>query len=219
MDTKEKLEEIVKEELSSEEVSEKNQKGQNDLPQEDKISQENIVDEKTPENYEKKIQELDESVKQFKDSFLRERAAFINYRKRTAQENIQLEEIVVSKIMHSIFPALDAFEQLFAISLEGNIINNHHSVNKFIEGAKMIRKQFMDAFEKYGVTEYDPEGEPFNPQEMEALHVKESDDTKVSKVNTVYQKGYKLKDKLLRPARVAVIKPKEKEKKDVKSKE
>ena len=156
---------------------------------------------------EEEVNKLKQELENAKDDFLRERAEFINYRKRSSQEKIELDESITGRILTSFIPALDAFDQLFAIKLEADATNSSVALQKFIDGARLIQKQFMNGFTSFGVTEFEPINLPFDPNTMEALHVQESETVKETTVQSVYQKGYKIKEKVIRAARVAVVKP------------
>ncbi len=149
------------------------------------------------------LTKLTQQIDKFKEDLQRERAEFINYRKRVIQEKSDMEGLIMAKLMDTMLPALDAFEQLF-LSAKGD---GEKNIKSFIEGAGFIQKQLMDAFQKYGVEEFNPKGEDFDPGSMEALQSEESSEVSSDTVNEVYQKGYKMGGRLIRAARVSVIKP------------
>ena len=74
------------------------------------------------------------------------------------------------------------------------------------EGLQLTFQLFLDALQKHGVTRIDPQGEAFNPQEHEAMSTQEVADVAPNTVVVVFQKGYKLSDRVVRPARVIVSK-------------
>ena len=149
------------------------------------------------------LTKLTQQIDKFKEDLQRERAEFINYRKRVIQEKSEMEGSIIAKLIDTMLPALDAFEQLFS-SAKGD---GEKNIESFIEGAGFIQKQLIDAFQKYGVEEFNPEGEDFDPGSMEALQSQESREVSSDRVNEVYQKGYKIGGRLIRAARVSVIKP------------
>jgi len=144
-----------------------------------------------------------EEIAKLNDIILRERAEFVNYRKRINQENLQQEGRIAGKILQEMVPVFDAFDLLLVSEHEGE-----KSMEKFLEGSKLIRKQLWQVFENLGVETIDPDQLEFDPTTMEALSVSESEAVDREIVKQVYQKGYKYKDRILRPARVAVEKPK-----------
>ncbi len=162
-----------------------------------------------------KLDELTQQVNNFKNDLQRERAEFINYRKRVVQEKFEMEGSIMAKIVDTMLPALDAFDQLLSSFEE----NSEENLDNFLRGAELIQKQLIGAFQKYGVEEFNPKSDQFDPGSMEALHSQESDEVSTDMVSEVYQKGYKINGRLIRAARVSVLKPKkrtseEKEKKN-----
>ena len=75
-----------------------------------------------------------------------------------------------------------------------------------LEGGRATLRQLLTAMEKFGVTTISPEGEPFDPEQHEAMTMQESDTAEPNTVLTVVQRGYELNGRLLRPARVIVAK-------------
>ena len=191
---------------------------------EEDIKQEEIKNEKTEkqekasEDSEKKQDEgskegsnteaLSEEIEKLKDSLLRERAEFMNYKKRTAQERLSHEASIVGRFVQELMPALDSFDSMFQSAEQNGEKKEEQSTEKFIEGATLIHKQFLEVFNNFGVEEINPANEEFDPSKMEALSVQESDEVDKETVKQVFQKGYSIKEKILRPARVLVIKPK-----------
>lgn len=151
-----------------------------------------------------KVNELTEEVTRLNDVILRERAEFVNYRKRTNQENLQQEGRIAGKILQEMVPVFDAFDLLLT-----SVHTGEQAIDKFLEGSRLIRKQLWQVFESLGVEEIDPDKQEFDPQTMEALSVSESENAEKETVSQVYQKGYQYKGRTLRPARVAVEKPKQ----------
>ncbi len=146
--------------------------------------------------------DLQAEVDKLKDTLLRERADFINYRRRSQQEKDEANKRATEKILGNLVPVLDAFDQIFTASTDNNA-----SVSSFLEGAALIQKQMWQVFSDLGVAEIDPGGAEFDPARMEALSVSESAEAKHEVVGQVYQKGYEMDGRVIRPARVAVVKP------------
>lgn len=155
----------------------------------------------------KMIKELDQQKANIKNDLLRERADFVNYKKRSLAEKDDLKYYISGNLLSSLLPAMDSFDQLFSQDTQ-----KETDVNKYIEGVKMIQKQIISSFEEYGLESIHPEGEEFDPSLMEALNVQESDEVEKETVMAVFQKGYKINGKIIRPARVMVMKPSQKKK-------
>ncbi|GEM_PF-766415 len=153
--------------------------------------------------YMEKVKKLENDINSLKNYLSRERADFTNYKKRTLTEKEELKYFISGNLLSSLLPAMDSFDQLFSQNK-----NQENSLDKFIEGVKMIQRQIISTFQEYGLETIDPAGEEFNPSSMEALNMTESGDVEKETVTGVFQKGYKIKDKIIRPARVMVAKPK-----------
>lgn len=146
--------------------------------------------------------QLKEEIESLKNNLQRERAEFANFRKRTMQERLSLSGMEAGKLLTALLPALDSFDSLLAAEAG--------SLQNFIEGTELIRKQILSVFAEKGVQEFEPQGQEFDPEKMEALSVQESDEVSKEVVSQVFQKGYLLDGKVLRAARVVVARPVEK---------
>ena len=153
----------------------------------------------------KKLEEVEKEKNEFSDRLLRNMAEFDNYRKRVAREKEDLIKYGNEKFAFDILSVMDNFER----SLEQ--AKTSQEVEPVIEGIEMIRKQFVSALEKFDVKPFESVGEPFDPERHEAMAQQEHDEYEENTVIEEYQKGYFLKEKLLRPARVIVSKSTEKE--------
>jgi molecular chaperone GrpE len=153
----------------------------------------------------KKLGEVEKEKNEFSDRLLRNMAEFDNYRKRVAREKEDLIKYGNEKFAFDILSVMDNFER----SLEQ--ARKSQEVEPVIEGIEMIRKQFVSALEKFNVKPFESVGEPFDPERHEAMAQQEHNEYEENTVIEEYQKGYFLKEKLLRPARVIVSKSTEKE--------
>ena len=149
------------------------------------------------------VKMLQDEIKGLKDTLLRERADFINFRKRSTAEREAAQTRATEDILQKLIPALDAFDQLLTVNIE----EEGSAGKQVVEGASLIRKMMWQAFTDLGVSELDPIGGEFNPAQMEALSVSESDRVTEERVEQVYQKAYIINERVIRPARVAVVKP------------
>jgi molecular chaperone GrpE len=153
----------------------------------------------------KKLEEVEKEKNELSDRLLRTMAEFDNYRKRVAREKEDLIKYGNEKFAFDLLSVMDNFEK----SLEQ--AKTSQEVEPVIEGIEMILKQFVSAMEKYHVKPFESVGEPFDPERHEAMAQQEHDEYEENTVIEEYQKGYCLKEKLLRPARVIVSKSAEKE--------
>jgi molecular chaperone GrpE len=125
----------------------------------------------------------------------RTQADFENYRKRMARENALAQDRGVRKLAEHLLPALDHLE-LALKAAEG-----HQDV---VKGFAMVRDEIVNAFSRAGIEPFSPMGEPFDPNEHEAMAAHPSEDAEPGTVVEVYQQGYRLNGQILRPARVVV---------------
>ena len=142
--------------------------------------------------------DLDELTTQ-RDNYLalaqRTQADFENYRKRMARENAAAVDRGMAKLAKELLPALDHLE-LALKAAEG-----HEDV---IKGFAMVRDELQAALAKLGIQTFSPHGEPFDPNEHEAMAAQERDGAESGTVIEVYQSGYRINGAVLRPARVVV---------------
>lgn len=149
------------------------------------------------------VSALQKEILEVKDTLLRERADFINFRKRSTAEREAAQTRATEDILHKLIPALDSFDQLLTVKIE----DEGSAGKQVVEGASLIRKMIWTVFTDLGVKELDPVGGAFNPTQMEALSVSESDQVTEERVEMTYQKAYIINDRVIHPARVAVVKP------------
>ena len=143
------------------------------------------------QQYEKRIQELE-------DQLLRLRAEFINYKRRVEREQLEFADYIKGELFKKLLPVLDDFKMMMEKSEQGN---NEKGI---LEGARIIYRKFMDILEKEGLERIDALGKDFDPAVHEALMTQPSSQEHHEKVIGVFQDGYKLKERLLRPSKVIV---------------
>lgn len=143
-----------------------------------------------------KVRSLEEERDQYKDALVRERADFENYRKRNAALSASSFDSGVEKAAAAVLPVLDNFERALASECQDKA---------FADGMQMIMRQLKGALEGLGVTEMDTSG-AFNPVYHHAVMQTEEADVPTNTITETLQKGYMLKDKVLRPAMVKVNK-------------
>ena len=131
---------------------------------------------------------------EYLDALRRVQADFENYRKRVLREQTALVERATEALVEQLLPALDSFE-LALESLEG-------ADEKVHKGMELVRAQLRDVLTKAGLTEIEAQGCLFDPTVHEAVAQEGDDGDPV--VSDVYRTGYRLKDRVLRPATVKV---------------
>lgn len=158
-----------------------------------------IPDEMLKEELEKEEQ-LQKQYDELKDDYLRLKADFENYRKRMQDESIKSRERVISSFVQDLLPSIDNFEMSLKMTQDTTM---------FIKGVEMIHQNLLNVLQNHSISIYEPQiGEEFNVKEHEPILI-EHEEHAPGTIMGVLQKGYKLKDSILRPARVQVVKEKE----------
>ncbi len=141
-----------------------------------------------------------QKAKEFYEKCLRIQADYDNARKRLERERQEFIKFAQFNIIQDFLAVLDDFERAFESAKQTK------DIEKLIRGLEMIGKDLYSLLKKYGVEEIDAQNKAFDPQFHEALMQEERSDVPENTVIEVLQKGYKLHDKLLRPAKVKVSK-------------
>lgn len=163
-------------------------------PQGDVVDNEQTAD---SEANDAKIEEAQKEIEQLKDKYLRTVAEFDNYKKRTLKEKAELLLNGSEKAISSILPILDDFERAIADKTE--------DPTAMKEGFMLIYNKFVKTLETLGVKKIETEGKDFDVDFHEAVAlVPGMGDDKKGKVIDCVQTGYKLNDKVIRHAKVAV---------------
>ena len=143
------------------------------------------------------IQALKAHVEEYKDKWMRNVAEFDNYKKRNAKIWSDAFNEGASGVILKILPVGDSLDWALQMDLD----------QKTKEGVRGIKKKFEDTLSQMEVTEIDPTGEPFDPNIAEAvMPVEGAEGEQSDTVKQVFQKGYKMKEKIIRYATVSVIK-------------
>jgi len=132
------------------------------------------------------------------DRNLRLMAEFDNFRRRSAKEQLELIETANGKLLEKLSEVQDNFERAFAAE------NKAKDLEAFEKGMQMIYNQFAKILTDAGLEQIDPTGAEFDPNCHEALMQQPSETVPEGHVVTVFQKGYKLKNKILKTAKVIV---------------
>lgn len=151
------------------------------------------------------IQELKEQAakaKQHWENVLRTTADFENFKKRVARERQEASKYLHESILKSLIPVLDNFDMALAASSEAQA----SSVQSLQAGVRMIHQQLRNALREAGLEEIDATNKTFDPNWHEAVSQQETTEVPEGQVVQQLRKGYKLRDRLLRPAGVIVAK-------------
>ena len=156
----------------------------------------------------KQLAEVDDTIadakKQAADAnerYMRLQADWENFRRRTASERLAEKERAAEKLVLSLLPVLDDMER--AIEHAGNTEENEQ-LKQFVDGIGAVHQKMLTALQKEGVEVIDPAGEAFEPLSHQAVGRVEDAEAYDETVAQVYQKGYRMGDKVIRTAMVTV---------------
>ncbi len=135
-----------------------------------------------------------------REAHLRALADMENYKKRLAREHEEQMAYAAEKVLASLLPSLDNLD----LALQYG--SNNEACKDMVMGIEMTRKLLLDAVKAHGLEPVGEVGEAFTPELHEALTFEQRDNMEENHVSTVMQKGYKLKNRLLRPAKVGISK-------------
>ncbi|WP_041121073.1 nucleotide exchange factor GrpE [Jeotgalibacillus alimentarius] len=143
------------------------------------------------ENWQQKAEEAE-------DKYLRLRAEFDNYRRRIQKENETLQKYRAQNVVTGILPALDNFERAL------NIETTNDESASLLKGMQMVHSSLLEALKAEGVEMIESVGQQFDPNLHQAVMQVSEEGTESNTVIEELQKGYKLKDRVIRPSMVKV---------------
>ena len=143
-----------------------------------------------------KEEELQRQLDEKNDQLLRMAAEYDNFRKRSQREKEALYAECKASVINALLPVADNFDRIFA--------NPDGTLEDYKKGVEMTFKQFSDVFKSLGIEPFGEVGEEFDPNIHNAVMHTEDDSVGENTITTVIVKGYKLGDKIIRPAMVAV---------------
>ncbi|MBI2786178.1 MAG: nucleotide exchange factor GrpE [Legionella longbeachae] len=143
-----------------------------------------LAEQQAHENWEKSVRAL---------------AELDNVRRRAEREVANAHRYGVEKLLTGLLPVIDSLEQALQLAIKSEDLAMR-------EGLELTLKLFVDALQKYDVQQIDPMGLPFDPQQHEAMSMQDAPGVEPNTVLAVFQKGYQLSDRVIRPARVVVSK-------------
>ena len=152
-----------------------------------------------PADFGTQVAQLTEEVAQMRDSTLRARADFDNTRKRLRREKEEAIRYANGSLIERLLPVLDSFELGLAEA------RKHKGAGSIVNGFELVYKQMAEFLKEQGVEPIDAVGQPFDPNLHQALGQQESEEPE-GRVCVQVRKGYKLRERLLRPAMVFVSK-------------
>ncbi|WP_065378026.1 nucleotide exchange factor GrpE [Gemella sanguinis] len=162
-------------------------------------TKEEVVEEKTAEELlQEKVDKLEEELKQSEDKYLRLYAEFENFKRRKNQE-IETNNMYKSqKVITEILPSLDNLER--ALQVE----SDNEEIKSLLKGVEMVYEGLLNALKAEGVELIETENAQFDPNYHHAVMQEEDSEKESGAILDTFQKGYKLKDRVIRPAMVKV---------------
>lgn len=152
-----------------------------------------------PENAPDPPREESEELVRMKESMLRLQAEMDNREKRLEREMAKSRKFALESVMRDLVQVLDSMDQALASA-------DAENANAAYEGLELTRKQALQVLTSHGLEVLDPVGEKFDPSWHEAMATRPDDEHDPDTVVQVLQKGYRLNERLIRPARVIVAK-------------
>ncbi len=141
--------------------------------------------------------ELRERVEELEDRYLRQRADFENYRKRVNRDREEYRRAASAEVVSRMLPVLDNLNRALKV-LE------NEAPQEWCQGLELVQQQFADALRSLGVEEIEAMGKRFDPTLHEAVMMAPRADLPAGTVTEVFEKGYTLGGKVVKPARVVV---------------
>ena len=134
------------------------------------------------------------------DQLLRTKAEFMNYQKRMVKESESTSQFAVQSLILDFLPELDNFDRALKLA------DNSKDFDKFVEGIKLIEEQLFKVLGKYGVEPIETVGKAFDPNLHEAVMEEENNETPHHTIIDEFQRGFLLKERVIRPSKVKVSK-------------
>ena len=159
------------------------------------------MQEVTVESLQLELQESAEKVEAYRDEAVRAQAEMQNIRRRAEQDVSKAHKFGQEKLVMELLSLVDNLERALVASRAENA-----TLENLLEGVEMSQTMLMDGLKKFNVEQLDPHGEPFNPEQHEAMTAIPNPEMEPNTVMEVFQKGYTLNGRLIRPAMVVVSK-------------
>ena len=159
----------------------------------------------TIEELKKELEEAKQKATETWDKAVRTQAEMENLKRRTQKDLEDAHKFALTSFGKELLPVFDSL----VLGLQA-ATGDSEDVKKFREGSELTIKQFEALFAKFNIVAIDPLGQPFNPEQHQAMLMQEVEGAEPNTVVNVFQKGYMLNGRLLRPAMVVVAKPAQK---------
>ena len=134
-----------------------------------------------------------------KDLSLRAQAEAVNVKRRAEQDVEKAHKFALEKFVNELIPVVESLEKGIESAEQ-----EEGQVETMLEGMRLTHKQLLDALAKFKVEQVNPEGQPFDPNFHQAISMVPNPDMEPNTIMNVFQKGYTLHDRVIRPAMVVV---------------
>lgn len=171
--------------------------GKNDDQMDENLEAEDVSSEEVEvEESSDEIKERDEEIQSLKDQLIRLQADFMNFKRRSEEAKISTMDYAIEKFVCDLLPCMDNFERALDSSEDKD--------NPFYQGVLLIYEELNKVLDRNNVKEIEALGQDFDPNMHHAVLMEDSEDYDEGKVTEVLQKGYKIKEKVVRPSMVKV---------------
>jgi molecular chaperone GrpE len=144
-------------------------------------------------------------VAELKDKLLRAHAEVENIRKRSEREREETAKYAITRLARDIVNVGDNFQRAID-AVPADAADNDPALKSFLEGVTMTERELLNVLERYGIKRVTPKDEPFNPHLHQAVMEIQRSDVPAGTAVQVFQSGFTIEDRVLRPAMVAVAK-------------
>jgi len=185
-------------ELEKDQVEKNLQQETNEAEVENQSSKETNAEKDELTEAKEKIKELEGKIEEYENKLLRAQADFENYRRRVRLDQESAQKYRAQSLISDLLPALDNFERALQIEAKDE------QTKSLLQGMEMVYRQVLQAMEKEGLEAIEAVGKEFDPTVHQAVMQVEDENYPSNIVVEVLQKGYKLKDRVIRPSMVKV---------------
>ncbi|MGO3049356.1 nucleotide exchange factor GrpE [Staphylococcus casei] len=205
----EKNESVFDQAAENEEVKDQSQTSENETVENaDDTNDDKVKDNLQEDNTEEKesdvdpkdeeIQQLKKDVQEKEEKYLRLYAEFENYKRRIQKENQTMKEYKAQDVLNDILPTIDNIER--ALQIDGE----DEQFKSLKKGVEMVHESLINALKNNGLEKIETEGQQFDPNVHQAVVQDDNPDFESGEITQELQRGYKLKDRVLRPSMVKV---------------
>jgi len=181
-------------------VEKRHKASQEDVPQQapECSEEDQAMEQADVEDLGKELAEAQAQCAEYLDKYRRSAAAFDNYRKRQQRDQERQTQQLTASVVRDLLPVADDLERAV------EHVPNDGLDQPWVQGVALIQQKLQKLLQSYGITEIEAKGMPFDPNFHESLFTEASDEHPEGTVLEVYERGYKLGDLVVRPAKVKV---------------